>query len=176
MEAFEFLFKCEGTQAGAAKSMSALTVYSEHDLSQPKTYTQVEAIARCLEEIGARLEQWEAQAPLTAKAPQEEIIGTYQNSVDRLCQEEGFKSVDVISIKPDHPKKRALREKFLFAKGQRQFYLHKVYALLCGQGGLTQRARMGGKPRLELYPPFHHTPRGGALILPVIALLSAFPG
>lgn len=161
--------------------MSALTVYSEHDSSRFETYTRFEAIARCLEEIGVRLEQWEAQAPLTAKAPQEEIIGAYQSSVDRLCQEYGFKSVDVISITPDQPEKKALREKFLsehthgdfevrfFVEGQGQFYLHaqgKVYALLCGQGdlisvpaGLRHWFDMGATPNLKCIRLFT-TPEG----------------
>lgn len=46
-------------------------------------------------------------------APQEEILSAYRVSVDQLCQEYGFKSVDVISVKPDHPEKQAPWEKFL---------------------------------------------------------------
>lgn len=161
--------------------MSTLTVYSEHDSSQSETYARFEAIAERMEEIGVRLEQWEAQKPLAAQAPQEEIIAAYQDSVDRLCQKYGFKSVDVISIKPDHPEKKALREKFLsehthsdfevrfFVEGQGQFYLHaqgKVYTLLCGQGdlisvpaGMRHWFDMGANPNLKCIRLFT-TPEG----------------
>ena len=66
-------------------------------------------------------------------------------------EEGGFKSVDVISLSPDHPDKDEFRQKFLkehthtddevrfFVSGSGLFSLHvneKVYELLCTQGDL----------------------------------------
>jgi 1,2-dihydroxy-3-keto-5-methylthiopentene dioxygenase len=62
-----------------------------------------------------------------------------------------FKSVDVISLKPDHPERVALRNKFLgehvhsdfevrfFVEGKGLFYIHagnNVYGLMCEAGDL----------------------------------------
>ncbi|HYH99101.1 1,2-dihydroxy-3-keto-5-methylthiopentene dioxygenase, partial [Hyalangium sp.] len=66
-------------------------------------------------------------------------------------REKGFRSVDVIKMVPDHPKKVELRNKFLsehthsedevrfFVEGQGLFNIHrqgKVYAVLCEKGDL----------------------------------------
>lgn len=63
----------------------------------------------------------------------------------------GFHSVDVISVSPDHPDRKALRDKFLsehvhtefevrfFVDGRGLFFLHIddwVYAVLCEKGDL----------------------------------------
>ena len=66
-------------------------------------------------------------------------------------QEQGYQTVDVVSLTPDHPDKAALRKKFLdehrhsedevrfFVDGQGLFSLHignRVYEVLCQQGDL----------------------------------------
>jgi len=65
--------------------------------------------------------------------------------------EKGFRSVDVIKMVPDHPKKAELRQKFLsehthsedevrfFVEGQGLFNIHRqgqVYAVRCEKGDL----------------------------------------
>lgn len=132
--------------------MSVLTIHSE---TQPQTaeakFTDFAAIAAQLKAIGVRFERWRADAPLTADAGQEEVLSAYREPVERLNKEYGFRSVDVVALKPDHPDKVALRSKFLsehthadfearfFVAGKGLFYLHpgdKVYALLCEAGDL----------------------------------------
>lgn len=132
--------------------MSVLTVHSE---TQPQTaaakFTDFPAIAAQLAAIGVRFERWQADAPLAADAGQEEVLAAYREPVERLNKEYGFRSVDVVSLSPDHPDKAALRAKFLsehthadfearfFVAGRGLFYLHpgaKVYALLCEAGDL----------------------------------------
>ena len=86
-----------------------------------------------------------------ADAEAQDVLNAYQGSVDRLKQQYGFQSADVISLKADHPSKDQLRQKFLsehthsefevrfFVEGRGLFYLHiadKVYAVLCEQGDL----------------------------------------
>ncbi len=108
-------------------------------------------IARELAAVGVRFEQWQATQPLAPGASQDEVIAAYRDDIDRLMREQGYRSVDVISLTPDHPDRAALRRKFLsehthsedevrfFVAGSGQFTLHidgKVYEVLCEQGDL----------------------------------------
>ncbi len=85
--------------------------------------------------------------------------------------ENGFQSVDVVSLQPDHPDKAVFRQKFLnehthseyevrfFVDGQGMFYLHlndQVYTVLCEKGdlisvpaGTTHWFDMGPNPRFK---------------------------
>jgi 1,2-dihydroxy-3-keto-5-methylthiopentene dioxygenase len=131
--------------------MSELKVYPDQAPSHPSVYTEHAAIRRELEAVGIRFERWEASRELAAGASQEEVLAAYRDSVDRLMRQQGFRSVDVISMVPDHPKKVELRNKFLsehthsedevrfFVEGQGLFNIHKqgrVYAVRCEKGDL----------------------------------------
>ncbi len=132
--------------------MSALTVYQA---SQPEqvaiTYRDFNAIATQLNAIGVQFERWQAECLFTADAEAQTVLEAYQGSIDRLKQQYGFQSFDVISLKADHPNKDQLRQKFLaehthsdfevrfFVEGRGLFYLHvedMVYAVLCERGDL----------------------------------------
>ncbi|HEV2621630.1 MAG TPA: acireductone dioxygenase [Frateuria sp.] len=132
--------------------MSRLRIYDETHPDQPVgVYTRLEDIARELGDAGVRFEQWEAGAPIAPGASQEDVIAAYRADIDRLMREEGYQSVDVISLAPDHPDRAALRRKFLsehthsedevrfFVAGSGQFTLHlrgRVYDVLCEAGDL----------------------------------------
>lgn len=149
--------------------MSELKIYAEHDPQHAQTYTDYAAISALLAEQGVRFERWQANAPLSDAATSEAIIAAYRADIDRLMTENGFQSVDVISLTPEHPDKAALREKFLnehthseyevrfFVAGHGLFYLHlgaQVYSVLCEKGdlisvpaGTTHWFDMGANPR-----------------------------
>jgi len=132
--------------------MSRLRIYDEGQPSTPvSVHTAPAEIARELGHVGVRFEQWEANAPLAPGARQDEVIAAYRADIDRLMGEEGYQSVDVISLAPDHPDRATLRQKFLsehthsedevrfFVAGSGQFTLHiggKVYDVLCEAGDL----------------------------------------
>jgi 1,2-dihydroxy-3-keto-5-methylthiopentene dioxygenase len=132
--------------------MSELRIYSDGDGGEAlSTHTQHADIARELGKVGVRFEQWEASKPLQPGASQDEVIAAYRADIDRLMREEGYQTVDVISLNPDHPDRATLRAKFLnehthsedevrfFVAGRGQFTLHigdKVYETLCMQGDL----------------------------------------
>lgn len=131
--------------------MSALTVYPDNQPQLGETVTDFSAIEAGLNAIGVQFERWTANCAFAADADQETVLAAYSDSIDRLKQQYGFQSVDVISLKPDHPEKAVLRRKFLsehihtdfevrfFIEGRGLFYLHvadKVYAVLCEQGDL----------------------------------------
>ena len=148
--------------------MSKLTIYDANNYQKLEQHSDGGVIAAALSDLSVGFERWEAERPLTSHADQEEVIAAYRSQVDKLMTEYGFQSVDVISLKPDHPDKKALREKFLnehthsdhevrfFVDGSGLFYIHdqdKVYAVLCEKGdlisvpaGATHWFDMGAQP------------------------------
>lgn len=132
--------------------MSRLRIFDEQHPQLPLSVHETHAdIAHKLSGVGVRFEQWEASQPIAPGASQDEVIAAYRHDIDRLMREEGYQSVDVISLTPDHPDRAALRQKFLsehthsedevrfFVAGAGQFTLHiggKVYDVLCEQGDL----------------------------------------
>lgn len=151
--------------------MSELKIYADDNPQAAATYTDYAAISELLLVQGVRFERWEASAPLADDASQEEVIAAYRADIERLMQENGFQSVDVVSLTPDHPDKDMFRNKFLaehthseyevrfFVDGQGLFYLHlgdKVYTVLCEKGdlisvpaGATHWFDMGPNPRFK---------------------------
>ncbi|MBU0657026.1 MAG: cupin [Gammaproteobacteria bacterium] len=151
--------------------MSELKIYADNNPQQAESYTDYSAISELLQTFGVRFERWEANAPLADNASQEEVIAAYRADIERLMEENGFQSVDVVSLTPDHPDKDMFRNKFLaehthseyevrfFVDGQGLFYLHlgdKVYTVLCEKGdlisvpaGATHWFDMGPNPRFK---------------------------
>jgi 1,2-dihydroxy-3-keto-5-methylthiopentene dioxygenase len=132
--------------------MSRLRIFSEDDPTIPDYLsTDHASIAAELAKIGVRFEQWEAAQPVRAGAEPEEVMAAYKPDIDRLVAENGFKSVDVVSISPDNPKCEEMRAKFLdehfhkedevrfFVAGSGLFTLHvgdRVYEIRCEAGDL----------------------------------------
>ncbi|WP_127476850.1 1,2-dihydroxy-3-keto-5-methylthiopentene dioxygenase [Sulfurivermis fontis] len=131
--------------------MSRLEIRRAADGAVESVYTEHDAIAAQLSPLGVRFEQWQASAPLSAEAGQDEVLAAYREPVERLTREYGFQSVDVVSLRPDHPQRAELRGKFLsehvhadfevrfFVDGSGLFYLHigeRIYLVLCEQGDL----------------------------------------
>lgn len=132
--------------------MSRLRIYDDTTPSTASAeHHEHAAIARELDAVGIRFEQWQASQAIAPGASQDEVIAAYRADIDRLMASEGYQSVDVISLTPDHPDRATLRQKFLdehthsedevrfFVAGSGQFTLHingKVYEVLCEQGDL----------------------------------------
>lgn len=132
--------------------MSRLSVYHESTPQLPnKVLTHAEDIAATLAEVGVRFERWQASAPIAPGASQEEVIAAYRHEIDKLMSEQGYVTVDVISLDRTHPQKAELRAKFLdehthgedevrfFVAGRGLFSLHvgdHVYAVLCEKNDL----------------------------------------
>ena len=133
--------------------MSRLRIFDEADPSAPLSSTEdLATIAARLREIGVRFEQWQAAQPVLPGATPDEVMAAYRADIDKLVAENGFKTVDVVSIAPDNPNKDAARAKFLdehfhkedevrfFVAGSGLFSLHvdgKVYEIRCEQGDLV---------------------------------------
>lgn len=134
--------------------MSQLRIFDAADGSTPlRTLTEHAQIADTLRSAGVRFERWQASKPIVPGASQDEVIAAYRSDIDRLMREEGYQSVDVVSLKPDHPDRVALRKKFLsehthaenevrfFVAGSGLFNVHlddTIYEILCEQGDLIR--------------------------------------
>ena len=132
--------------------MSAITVYNDNNPTQPLLQSGDGAeISRTLSEIGVRFERWQADREITADTSGDDILAAYAHEIDRLKVEEGYITVDTISLAADNPAKDELRQKFLsehthsedevrfFVRGEGMFYLHlneKVYQVLCCKNDL----------------------------------------
>lgn len=133
--------------------MSRLRIFAEDNPCDPQLTTSSHAeMARELQKIGVGFEQWTAGKPVVPGDSPEHIMDAYRTDIDRLINERGFRSVDVVSIAPDNPQKEAMRAKFLdehyhkedevrfFVAGSGLFTLHvdgKVYEIKCEQGDLV---------------------------------------
>jgi 1,2-dihydroxy-3-keto-5-methylthiopentene dioxygenase len=133
--------------------MSRLRIFDEADPSAPLSSTEdLATIAARLRDIGVRFEQWQAAQPVQPGATPDEVMAAYRADIDKLVAENGFRTVDVVSIAPDNPNKDAMRAKFLdehfhkedevrfFVAGSGLFTLHvgdRVYEIRCEQGDLV---------------------------------------
>ena len=131
--------------------MTSLTIYADDKFGTVRTITDYDEIITTLDGVGVMLEHWATDQPLAADADQDAVLSAYKGDIDKLNKKYGFKSVDVVSLRPDNPKKEEFRQKFLaehthadfeirfFVEGSGLFYLHiggKVYMLMCTAGDL----------------------------------------
>jgi len=159
--------------------MSRLTVYAEHDAIRPLLDTEDgETIRHTLAEAGVLFRRWAATRALDERADVDTILAAYRSEIDRLVQEAGYQSVDVVNLYPDHPDRVALRQKFLnehthgedevrfFVEGAGLFCLHlnqRVYAVLCVKNDLISVPAgtlhwfdMGSRPRFTAIRLFNN--------------------
>jgi enolase-phosphatase E1 len=132
--------------------MSRLRIFDHADPSTPLFASyDPDFIATELHKIGVLFERWKAGKAIAPGAAPEDVMDAYRADIDRLVTERGFKSVDVVSIAPDHPARAEMRTKFLdehfhkedevrfFVAGSGLFTLHvedKVYEIECVQDDL----------------------------------------
>ena len=132
--------------------MSRLRVYQDDKPDAPLQESRdAREIAAALGQAGVRFEQWQTDAGLSPGAPQEQVLAAYEDDINRLIRDEGYQTVDVVSLSADHPDKAQLRQKFLdehrhsedevrfFVAGEGLFSLHigdRVFEVLCQQGDL----------------------------------------
>ena len=130
--------------------MSRLQVYSENDPKTPLLSTSDgDAMRSALIEIGVSFERWPTR-PISDLS-EAAVLTTYAEEVSALRAKGGYRSIDVVSVTPDHPDRATMRAKFLsehthaedevrfFVSGEGLFTLHhddRVFDVLCTQGDL----------------------------------------
>lgn len=164
--------------------MSALKIFSDSDPATVEWQaTDPVKIAERLAAVGIRFEQWQATAPVKAGDSSDQVLAAYKTDIDQLVAQEGYQTVDVISLDAANPEVEAkvpeLRQKFLsehrhsedevrfFVDGQGLFSLHlqdKVYEVLCQKGDLISVPAntphwfdMGPKPSFVAIRFFNNT-------------------
>ncbi len=132
--------------------MSQLQVFADNAPGTAlQSSNEPSEIASILKAAGVRFEQWQAGAAVAAGDSQDKVLAAYNADIQRLIDDEGYQTVDVISLNASNPDKDALRKKFLsehihtedevrfFVDGKGLFSLHindKVYEVLCEKGDL----------------------------------------
>ena len=151
--------------------MSTMHVYSETSSEAIEVFEDPREIGLELLKMGIHYERWTTSATLAKNPTDEEVLEAFNNSVERIKEENDFATADIVSLHPDHPQKDELRKKFLsehthkedevrfFVEGQGLFYLHlkdKVYGVRCNAGDyLSIPANtphwfdMGGQPNFR---------------------------
>ncbi len=131
--------------------MTRLRVFTADNGERPVLDTSDPVwIGDALGQIGVRYERWPLRD--TAGVDTDGVLAAYAPEIDRLKTEEGYQSIDIVSIAPDHPDRAAMREKFLsehrhsedevrfFVAGEGLFTLRtdddRVHAVLCTAGDL----------------------------------------
>ncbi len=130
--------------------MSKLTIFDEKANNLDSENSDSE-IAKKLKAVGIEFRQWTADKEITKEMDQEDIISAYKVEIDKLVETKGYKAIDVVSMYPDHPDKKMLRDKFLsehthsedevrfFVRGSGLFTMHindSVYSILCNKNDL----------------------------------------
>jgi 1,2-dihydroxy-3-keto-5-methylthiopentene dioxygenase len=152
--------------------MSRLTIYPDSSAERPLLETTSGAeITAALESIGVRFERWSAAKELPTGADDAAVMNAYRADIERLKNECGYQSVDVLRCLPDNPQRSQLRLKFLdehthdddevrfFVEGAGVFYLRaaeKVHMTLCERGDLI-RVPAGTRHWFDMGPAPHFT-------------------
>lgn len=132
--------------------MSRLTIYPDTNPNTPEMDTTDGAeMAKALAKIGVRFERWEAAHQFARDADDAAVIKAYAADIERIKNEKGYQTVDVLRVNESTPGKPEIRAKFLnehthsedevrfFVDGAGVFYLRvagKVYMTLCERGDL----------------------------------------
>jgi 1,2-dihydroxy-3-keto-5-methylthiopentene dioxygenase len=132
--------------------MSLLTVFPDSKPGERLIETSDgDAIAETLAGIGVDFTRWRAGQTLGPDADQAAVLAAYDAQVKRLMEENGYQSVDVVRVTPDHPERVAMRQKFFaehthaddevrfFVEGAGAFYLRKegrVFRVVCERNDL----------------------------------------
>ena len=94
--------------------MSRLRIFSSMDADKVLFETRNPvAITAKLREIGVGFERWQTAIELIPGASPESVLSAYEHPVAQLMQAGGYKSVDVVSLYPEHPDRAAMRQRFL---------------------------------------------------------------
>jgi 1,2-dihydroxy-3-keto-5-methylthiopentene dioxygenase len=131
--------------------MTRLRVFAADDGDTPVLDTSdPKWIGDALKRIGVRYERWPLRD--TAGADTDAVLTAYAPEIDKLKAEQGYQSVDIIGVTPDHPDRAAMREKFLsehrHSEDEVRFFVaveglftlrtddDRIHAVLCTAGDL----------------------------------------
>jgi 1,2-dihydroxy-3-keto-5-methylthiopentene dioxygenase len=176
---------------------STLRVWNDNDPSTLLIDTSDGSrIAQELNAVGVRFERWAADAELPKGSDQQTVLDAYKRSIERLVDECGYQTMDVIRLERGTPNTEPMRKKFLdehqhsedevrfFVEGRGAFYLHlngRVYQTICVKGDLISVPAgtkhwfdMGGDPEFTAIRLFNNQ-EGWVANFTGDAIASSFP-
>ncbi len=128
-----------------------------HVPSEQRDITEVSEIRSFLEPYGIWYEKWDVEGRIGPEATNEEILEAYQPEIERLKQQCGFVTADVINVSPETPGLDAMLAKFdkehthsedevrFTVKGNGVFHIHpedgKVFSVTVSSGDLINVPR-----------------------------------
>ena len=92
--------------------MTILTRFSTDGVRLAMTKDR-ESITTYLHDRGIRFEAWKCDVDVEGDDSSEAVLRMYAEEVQKLKQDSGFQSADVIQLHPNHEMREELRGKFL---------------------------------------------------------------
>ncbi|QTF07796.1 cupin [Brenneria izadpanahii] len=133
--------------------MTTLSIFQRPQIAQPvQQLSRFGDISALLAGAGIQLEHWDING-ISHDADSESLLAHFHDEIERLKQQEGYTSSDVIRLTPDHPQRQELREKFLqehtHSEDEVRFFVHgsgtffvpindHVFRLTCEAGDLLR--------------------------------------
>ncbi|TWT32015.1 1,2-dihydroxy-3-keto-5-methylthiopentene dioxygenase [Blastopirellula retiformator] len=127
--------------------MASITIHDEN-----RRITDPQEIRQYLEPYGIWYEKWEVEGRIGAEATNEDILTAYAPEIERLKNQGGYVTADVINVNPETPNLDALLAKFdkehthsedevrFTVKGQGVFHINPpegpVFSVLVESGDL----------------------------------------
>ena len=87
--------------------MACITVPDED-----RTITDAQEISDFLQPFGIWYEKWDVESRISDDATNEDILEAYETEIDRLKEQGGYQTADVINVTPDTPGLDAMLAKF----------------------------------------------------------------
>jgi 1,2-dihydroxy-3-keto-5-methylthiopentene dioxygenase len=122
-----------------------------------RSLMEPEAVREYLGSIGIDYERWEPTHPVAPDAPAEEILAAYSTEIQKLKEQGGYVTADVIDVNPQTPGLEAMLNKFnsehwhdedevrFIIQGRGVFHIHPrqgpVVAIEVGAGDLLRVPR-----------------------------------
>jgi len=125
---------------------------------EDRTIDEPEAVRAELASLGITHERWVPAHEVAADAPAEEILAAYGSEIDRLKQEGGYVTADVIDVTPRTPGLDAMLQKF---RSEHWHDEDEVRFIIEGSGIFHVRPRAGKVRAIEVHPgDLLRVPRG----------------
>jgi 1,2-dihydroxy-3-keto-5-methylthiopentene dioxygenase len=119
--------------------------------------SNAEAVTAFLAANGIEYQRWAPDGPVDASATQEALLATYSREIEKLKERGGYRTADVIDVRPDTPNLDAMLAKFnrehwhdedevrFIVEGRGLFHIHPtggpVFALEVEAGDLIRVPR-----------------------------------
>ncbi len=87
--------------------MAAITLQDEN-----RTLTDADEIREFLAPFGIWYEKWDVEGRITEASTDEEVLEAYSPEINRLKEQGGFVTADIITVNPETPGLQAMLDKF----------------------------------------------------------------